>query len=142
MDKLDEISKTEFGYACAQCGKHFSVKDKLTRHVECVHENLRPLKCPWCESRFNRKDKMRAHFMSVHMKEKPFQCNICSFSCARKYRIKEHIAKTHVGSEEDFTYTPPPLCVKESVEGIFVNPGKQNEATGRSNEGYFTERQK
>ena len=139
----EKIEKSEFGYACAQCGKVFSVKDKLTRHVECVHENLRPFQCPWCESRFNRKDKMRAHFMSVHMQEKPFQCNYCTFSCPRKYRMKEHINKTHVGKyEEDFTYTPPSKCVKESVEEVFVNRSTQNGAPGRSNEGYFAERQK
>ena len=64
-------------HKCSSCGKVFGQRDKLTRHIQCVHENLRPFSCPYCESNFNRKDKMRAHIMSVHMKEKPFVCNYC-----------------------------------------------------------------
>ena len=106
-------------HKCSSCGKVFGQRDKLTRHVQCVHENLRPFNCPYCESSFNRKDKMRAHIMSVHMKEKPFVCNHCEFRCARKYRIKEHIVRSHgVKHEEDFSFQPPTSNVKDFLNSL------------------------
>lgn len=95
--------QTQKQYVCLECQRSFQRKDKLTRHVRCVHEKLRPYLCPFCELTFNRRDKVRRHVSSVHLKEKPFQCNHCDFANNRKDRIRSHVTTVHGTSPDDFT---------------------------------------
>ena len=101
LRQSDEI--LEAGYVCSECQRSFRRKDKLTRHFQCVHENLRPFMCPFCELTFNRRDKMRRHVSSIHLKEKPFQCNHCDFATNRKERIRTHVMTVHATFPDDFT---------------------------------------
>ena len=93
-------------YVCIECNRSFQRKDKLTRHVQCVHEKLKPHPCTLCEQSFSRKDKLKRHFSSIHMKEKPFLCNHCNFATNRKDRIKTHVTSVHSQHPEDFTHQP------------------------------------
>lgn len=37
---------------CNACGKHFSTKYNLRKHVEALHLKLKPFACPLCAKRF------------------------------------------------------------------------------------------
>ena len=45
---------------CEVCGKHFSTKSNLTRHVMSVHENKR-YQCPVCNNQFKRRYLLTSH---------------------------------------------------------------------------------
>ena len=45
---------------CEVCGKHFSKKSNLTRHVMSVHENKR-YQCPVCNKQFKRRYLLTSH---------------------------------------------------------------------------------
>ena len=93
-------------YVCFECNKSFQRKDKLTRHVNCVHEKLKPFPCNLCDQFFSRKDKLKRHFSTIHMKERPFICNHCSFQCNRRDRIKQHVTAVHSTHPDDYVYQP------------------------------------
>ena len=41
------------------------MKDKLTRHIASVHENVR-FKCDFCEKEYKRKDLLTGHISTKH----------------------------------------------------------------------------
>ena len=92
--------------ACMECPKSFKQKEKLVRHVQCVHEKLKPFQCQFCQVTFSRKDKLKRHVSSIHLKERPYICNHCDFQTNRKDRIKQHVTGVHATHGEDFTYQP------------------------------------
>ena len=53
---------------CSICAKVFPKPSRLTRHVETVHEGLKPFACTLCDSKFSEKNKMQKHLLSVHKK--------------------------------------------------------------------------
>jgi DNA-directed RNA polymerase subunit RPC12/RpoP len=109
-------------YICPECNRSFQRKDKLTRHVQCVHEKLKPHACTLCEQIFSRKDKLKRHFSSIHMKEKPFLCNHCSFATNRKDRIKTHVMSVHSQHPEDFTHQPGNSVLTSTSGALNLTP--------------------
>ena len=87
-------------YICEVCGKGFSRREKLKRHL-MIHAPDRPVfTCPFknhvgCEKTFYRKDKLTRHLYS-HSKVKPFKCEQCDKSFARTDNLREHI-RSHTG---------------------------------------------
>ncbi|XP_074657185.1 uncharacterized protein LOC141910349 [Tubulanus polymorphus] len=57
-------------YNCATCGKGFSSRQLVTRHM-FIHTGLKPFECMVCKKRFNRKDVLRVHIRSCHGFELP-----------------------------------------------------------------------
>ena len=83
-------------HKCSSCGKVFGQRDKLTRHVQCVHENLRPFNCPYCEIKTNFKNK---HTYLQHLdghfgKKKKYPCTICNSVFKNRTSFYTHF-KTH-----------------------------------------------
>ena len=94
-------------HICPECDKSFHRKDKLTRHIQCVHEKIRPFRCDFCDSSFSRRDKLKRHVSSIHMKEKPYLCNWCPFQCSRRDRVRQHLRSEHSSkTEDDFKHVP------------------------------------
>ncbi|XP_060579409.1 zinc finger protein 84-like [Ruditapes philippinarum] len=56
-------------YKCEECGKCFSRKDFLKRHV-IIHTGLRPFVCDICGRGFNVKTNLNAHKMKLHYLKK------------------------------------------------------------------------
>ncbi len=81
----------------------------MRRHIDCVHEKLRPFKCFYCDQTFARKDKLKRHVSSIHFKEKPFSCRYCDHKVSRRDRIKHHVTTVHSKHPEDFDYEPKKL---------------------------------
>lgn len=85
---------------CLQCGKSFSAKETLNRHVK-VHTGERPHKCTFCSKSFIQSTQLRAHMFN-HTGENGFDCDQCDKKFNRKTRLESHIKKEHLneGSHE------------------------------------------
>ena len=53
-------------YPCDICGKPFSGKEQIKRHVASVHENLRNIKCHLCTLIVKRFDHLKKHVARKH----------------------------------------------------------------------------
>ena len=59
-------------FSCSHCGKMFTLKEYLRRHIERVHTNpnYKPFRCSYCDKRFRERSHMKVHEMT-HTGEKP-----------------------------------------------------------------------
>ena len=57
------IKKKSFD--CDECGKSFTLKRNLERHMKTVHEELRPFSCPNCKAAFGAKQTMEKHALKM-----------------------------------------------------------------------------
>ena len=90
-------------FRCVKCNRCFSQKVNLKRHIESVHEGIKPLKChkcDICDYKTAKKTDLKRHIESVHEGIKPYKCNICAFETARKGNLKNHIVSVHEGIKQ------------------------------------------
>ena len=84
-----------------KCKAKFKKENKLKRHIQCKHLNLRLFKCTFdilnCNKTYKRKDHLQRHINSVHKKEKLFKCNYtnCNLRFNQKYHLNRHIKCVH-----------------------------------------------
>ncbi|XP_072226727.1 uncharacterized protein [Leuresthes tenuis] len=75
-------------FQCAQCGKVFSLKDTLLRHLRC-HTAEKQYSCPVCKKQFSKRGNMEQH-MVVHTGEKRFSCGVCDQRFGWRKQLKKH----------------------------------------------------
>ncbi|MCG3223038.1 MAG: C2H2-type zinc finger protein [Candidatus Heimdallarchaeota archaeon] len=93
MMKIDE-------FKCDSCGKHFTRKDGLTRHIKTVHNKEKMHKCPKCGLAFSRKDMVNRHVRDVHLKIKNHVCKECGMKFAHKAHLERHFKSAHENVRE------------------------------------------
>ncbi|KAA0706547.1 hypothetical protein E1301_Tti022682 [Triplophysa tibetana] len=74
-------------YACEQCGMTYIHKHHLNRHIQ-MHIGERSFKCDQCGKTFVRKDNLNVH-KEVHTK--PYRCDLCG-----KCFLYQHILQAHM----------------------------------------------
>ncbi|XP_043363032.1 zinc finger protein 13-like isoform X2 [Dermochelys coriacea] len=83
-------------FPCSQCGKAFSSKGSVLRHLK-LHSEEKPHGCAECGRRFRTKQTFLSH-QRVHTGERPFACHQCGRSFTRKENLVRH-QETHVHKE-------------------------------------------
>ena len=73
----------------------------MNKHIEIVHNGLKPFKCPKCALVFGFKKQMKFHVDKIHEKNKLYQCHFCHLEFDGETRLKRHITVVH----EDKKYT-------------------------------------
>ena len=65
--KTDDIDEREdkVKYPCDKCGKQFSQKSSLKRHIQSLHERVK-YSCDNCNKEFTLKDALKKHIQSIH----------------------------------------------------------------------------
>lgn len=97
-DSSGDINKKEGikKYECGYCGKVFSVKANLQRHV-LLHTGQKPHKCEVCGRSFRLKYSLQIH-KRTHTGERPYQCNICEKRFVQYTHAKTHMV-LHTGKK-------------------------------------------
>merc|ERR1711915_906811 len=77
---------------CKECGKQFSSRQILERHI-MVHTGEEPFECEVCGKRFPKIFSMKRHQVT-HTGEKPFSC-YCGINFTLEASLKRHEQKFH-----------------------------------------------
>nr|XP_042910854.1 zinc finger and BTB domain-containing protein 14-like [Parasteatoda tepidariorum] len=75
---------------CEICGKCFSIKSALKRHILEVHEKKHVHSCMDCNKKFVRKSDLKRHTDTVHSSEK-ISCEVCKTTFARRDNLLHHV---------------------------------------------------
>ena len=78
-----------------RCPKSFSVLAMLKRHVDHVHENIRPHRCDVCGKGFFEAADLRSHKLVVHENIKEWHCDQCPKSFGYKRELIKHVGHIH-----------------------------------------------
>ena len=82
-------------FKCTLCEYEGSVKLSLEKHIESVHEGIKPFKCSICDFKTAFEPHLKRHIESLHQGVKPFKCNICDYETAQNSNLKRHIERVH-----------------------------------------------
>ncbi|CAG5115596.1 unnamed protein product [Candidula unifasciata] len=77
-------------YRCAECGYCSHNKHYYKQHVDLVHNEDRPYKCPHCDYAGKRRHALLEHLV-VHSNQRPFTCDHCNASFRKKGHLTNHI---------------------------------------------------
>ena len=78
LPNLDDRKKTS---KCHISNKNLSSNTVLKRHIEQVHEVVKPFNCDICDTKFTQKGNLESHIISVHENVKTQECKICNKKC-------------------------------------------------------------
>ncbi|OWF54823.1 zinc finger and BTB domain-containing protein 41-like [Mizuhopecten yessoensis] len=81
---------------CPTCGKGFWYECNYQRHMRIVHGPVREnFHCSYCGKGFNLKSAMVSHVQKVHLNIYPFRCPQCKMGMGRRKLLEEHMAQAH-----------------------------------------------
>ncbi|XP_074474152.1 zinc finger and BTB domain-containing protein 6-like [Sebastes fasciatus] len=81
-------------HLCLVCGRGFSQRSNLTRHVH-VHTGVKPFRCPLCHKTFSQKTTLQDH-LNLHTGDgKPHECKHCAVLFAHKPGLRRHLKDVH-----------------------------------------------
>uniref|UniRef100_A0A8C6MLL1 C2H2-type domain-containing protein n=1 Tax=Nothobranchius furzeri TaxID=105023 RepID=A0A8C6MLL1_NOTFU len=96
LESCGKVLKKQKSFSCNDCGKIFSVKSRLNRHMS-VHTGEKPFACELCDQRFSRKAHLHDH-TRVHTGQKPFACELCEQRFSFKATLNRHL-RVHTGQK-------------------------------------------
>ena len=76
------------------CGKIFSKRQTLCRHIKGVHTERETHRCAYCEKSFAHKNDLQVHVKGVHEGKKAY-CSICGKEFLRSSERNRHERQTH-----------------------------------------------
>ncbi|XP_033231815.1 zinc finger protein 681-like [Belonocnema kinseyi] len=95
-------SKHEKMHRCQKCGRNYKTKRYLVLHTKFDCGVMPQFACKLCGKRFTRKCNVTRHMNSVHMRlanaaVKPeFMCDFCGHKANRKCNLADHITSRHL----------------------------------------------
>jgi len=91
-DKDDRTGRFE----CGKCGKRFSTRKSMNRHLKTVHEEQRKFQCEECPQQFKLRNHLTVHIRQVHQAERQRQCHLCPKQFWSSSNLKRHIDEAHL----------------------------------------------
>jgi len=82
---------------CESCSYKTANKHYFRQHVDLVHNNERPFKCPFCDYAGKRSHSLKEHLV-VHSDERPYQCTQCNATFRKKGHLTNHYRMHSSGS--------------------------------------------
>uniref|UniRef100_A0A8C8RIC3 Zinc finger and BTB domain containing 6 n=1 Tax=Pelusios castaneus TaxID=367368 RepID=A0A8C8RIC3_9SAUR len=86
-------------FLCLQCGKTFTQKKNLNRHIR-GHMGIRPFQCMVCLKTFTAKSTLQDH-LNIHSGDRPYKCHCCDMDFKHKSALKKHLTSVHGRSGGD-----------------------------------------
>nr|XP_045007357.1 zinc finger and BTB domain-containing protein 6-like [Jaculus jaculus] len=80
-------------FLCLQCGKTFTQKKNLNRHIR-GHMGIRPFQCSMCLKTFTAKSTLQDH-LNIHSGDRPYKCHCCDMDFKHKSALKKHLTSVH-----------------------------------------------
>ena len=79
---------------CETCGKEFSCKQNLKKHILSIHEGKK-WQCETCDKYFNCKGDLVRHIAVIHDRVKNQKCTLCEKAYAIEKDLKRHLKTAH-----------------------------------------------
>ncbi|XP_075118250.1 uncharacterized protein LOC142189485 [Leptodactylus fuscus] len=108
--KRQRAQKRKRPFPCPECGKYFTHKSDVVRHMTS-HTGEKPFSCSECEKSFGRRSNLLRH-LETHTGEKPFLCTDCGKCFNRNSDLVRH-QRTHTG-EKPFPCSECGRCFAQS----------------------------
>eukprot|EP00099_Drosophila_melanogaster_P022496 NP_649983.2 uncharacterized protein Dmel_CG6254 [Drosophila melanogaster] len=83
-------AKPKTDNCCPHCEKRFTTSGTLKRHIEGIHNQIKPYVCDLCGKSFNYITGLKDHKL-VHTDECPFECPVCKRGFKNNARLKIHL---------------------------------------------------
>lgn len=113
MNEICQVDKesTLIMYCCmhAVCGKCYSTKFNLKRHIETIHLRIKKYQCKDCKKLFSSKQNLTEH-MYTHSGARPFSCKICKKIFRQASQLSLH-KRAHI-------YKMKPESLSDSVADL------------------------
>ena len=78
-------------FYCDKCGKKFTKRDGLRKHIKLMHEGVKsPSTCPVCLLTFDSQNKMFKHKTLEHSTDEKYQCQYCGKRCPSTAALRSH----------------------------------------------------
>jgi hypothetical protein len=96
-------------WACEICGKTFTLKESLQKHVESTHQNI-TFKCDQCDKEVTTRSSLRTHMAAVHERKIEYNCDLCEHKTFTTGALKLHISRMH---DKTARMYPCSICNKQ-----------------------------
>ncbi|KAL6097011.1 uncharacterized protein ACO6RY_06202 [Pungitius sinensis] len=90
---LGHLKQQHRHYLCLVCGKGFSQRINLVRHIR-AHTGVKPFRCPLCHKTFSQKATLQDHF-NLHTGDEPHKCKYCGVLFQHKVGLRRHLKDIH-----------------------------------------------
>ena len=90
-------------HLCQTCGKTFTERCGLTKHIRTVHDKQTRYKCPYCRYCTDLKHDLTRH-VATHTGDAHYKCTLCDYAAVRKVSLTSHIYKQHTNKSYKCQY--------------------------------------
>ena len=93
-NEIEDDLNQDMDYKCKFCGKPFSQKEAMKKHINKSHKGKKVYKCKSCGKSLAR-GSLKKHIHTVHGGHKDYKCESCSKSFSQVSGLKRHIQTIH-----------------------------------------------
>ena len=102
----------------------YSTRQNLNKHINAIHEKIKPFKCDLCDYACSQKSSMNSHKKHVHEGFK-FTCDSCDKQFSSRRNLTAHVEGYHNKNKDSNIYCDPcdkfyatPASFQQHVESV------------------------